>query len=151
MSPHCVIKPWYFVKHATCLHPPEAWPDNANIRPRLCNPTVSEAWGSIPVAHGTLSCVAPWLGENVQHVMGWKTASSSWLSWLFFSNDSSACASSWHRRLLGQIPVLNQQILLCVPHNVHQRATLSRPTRVPPGYQYQALDACPLGTEERIS
>lgn len=34
--------------------------------------------------HGTLSCVAAWLGENVQHVMGWNSASTSWLSWLFF-------------------------------------------------------------------
>jgi hypothetical protein len=112
---------------------------------------ISEAWGPFPVMYGTLSCVAPWLWGNVQHVIGCETASKSWLSWLFFSNDSPACTPCWHRRLLGQIPILNQQMFLDLLHLVHQRATLHRSTRAPPGYQYQGVDACPLGTEERIS
>ncbi|KAJ0132633.1 Phosphoenolpyruvate synthase [Fusarium oxysporum f. sp. albedinis] len=45
------------------------------------------------------------------------------------SNDSSACTFSWHRRLLGQIPTLNQPVLLGLLHNVCQQVTLSRLTR----------------------
>lgn len=92
---------------------------------------ISGAWGLFPVMYGTLSWVAPWLWVTVQHVIGFETASRSWLSWLFSSNDSPACTPCWHRRLLGQIPILNQRMFLGLLHIVSQRAILRRSTRAP--------------------
>lgn len=101
--------------------------------------------------HGTLSCVAAWLGEDVQHVTGWNSASTPWLSWLLFSTTRllalflGIVASSDKSQFSINSCSLNFSTLSAM-----ERVTLSRSTRAT-SYQYQGVDACRLGAGERIS
>lgn len=62
--------------------------------------------------HGTLSCVAAWLGEDVQYVTGWNSASTSWLSWLLSSTTRLFALSLGIAVSSDKSPFLNQQLLL---------------------------------------
>lgn len=92
--------------------------------------------------------MAAWLGEDVQYVTGWNSASTPWLSWLLFLTTRLFALSLGIAASSDKSPFLNQQLLLEFLHM--ERATLDQSARAT-SYQYQGVDACCLGAGERIS